>query len=272
LSTRNQSGNYQIVLSTKLNLDTVNNQIKQINKAPPELKIKVTIDKKSLERVKELNDLLNKTQALNNYTKGLTQIQKTMQSYEKTATKVVTATSNMAKVIDSSGKSSQTAAKHIKTFGDRASDAFQKFSLWSVVSGIFYQIVNAAKGLVDTAVELDRSFTELTKVTNLTRDNFDELTEKAYNLGQGLAKTTKEVVDAMTEFAKAGYSVEESTDILAKNALMWTNIADGTVSASDSANMLISVMKAFKMEAQDTTHIIDALNEVNKLAFLCSNI
>ena len=49
LSARNQNGNYQIVLSTKLNLDTLNNQIKEINKNPPEIKIKVSIDNKSLE-------------------------------------------------------------------------------------------------------------------------------------------------------------------------------------------------------------------------------
>ena len=253
------NGNYQIVLSTRLDTNKIAQDLKKLEK----ISITVKISDDTIKRVRELNQLLRDTKALQNFTQGMSNVSKSMQNYEKIASKVVTATANMAKSAEQVGNASQKASKHVKTFGERASDAFQKFSLWSVVSGIFYQIVNAAKQLVDTAIELDRSFTELTKVTNLTRDNFDELTEKAYNLGQGLAKTTKEVVDAMTEFAKAGYSVEESTDILAKNALMWTNIADGTVSASESANMLISVMKAFKMEAQDTTHIIDALNEVS---------
>lgn len=263
MSTRNQNGNYQIVLSTKLNLDTLNNQIKEINKNPPEIKIKFSIDSKSLEKIKELNELLNKTEALNNYTNGLKNIQSTMQSYEKVAEKVVTATNNLANSAQVAGKASDTAGKQVKSFGEKAMDAFQKFSLWSVVSGMFYKIVRAAEGLIDTAIELDTAFTELSKVTDLTRDDFDRLTQQAYELGSEVAKTTTEVVNAMTEFARAGFSVEESSGILAKNALMWTNIADGTVDASESANMIISVMKAFNVEAENTTHIIDALNEVS---------
>lgn len=261
----NTSANYRIKLAAVLDTKTINQQINQLNKnnTLKELKIKVTISDASLKKIKELNDLLNKTEALNKYTSGLKNIQETMKSYEKIASKVVTASKNTVVATDNIGKAAKNAEPKVKSFGDKAADAFKKFSLWSAVSSIFYQVVNAAKRLVDTAIELDSAFTELQKVTDLTMDDFDKITEKAYNLGSEVAKTTTEAINAMTEFAKAGYSVEESTDILAKNALMWTNIADGTVDASESANMIISVMKAFNIEAENTTHIIDALNEVS---------
>lgn len=272
MSTALSSGNYQIVLSTKLNLDSLKNQIKEINKNPLEIKLKVNITEKSLTQIKELNTLLNKTEALNNYTQGLKNIQTTMQSYEKVASKVVTATTNLSNSVVQMGTSSKRASEGVKSLGDKAAEAFQKFSLWSIVSNIFYQVVRSAEGLIDTARGLDAAFTELSKVTDLTRDDFDKLTTQAYELGAEVAKTTTEVINAMTEFARAGYNVDESSGILAKNALMWTNIADGTVDAAEAANMMISVMKSFKMEAKDTTHIIDALNEVEKFAFLYSNI
>lgn len=261
----NTSANYRIKLAAVLDTNTVNDQIKRLNKnnTLKELKIKVTISDASLKKIKELNDLLNKTEALNKYTSGLKNIQETMKSYEKIASKVVTASKNAVTATDNIGKAAKSAEPKVKSFGDKASDAFKKFSLWSAVSSIFYQVINAVKGLVDTAIELDSAFTELQKVTDLTMDDFDKITEKAYNLGSEVAKTTTEAINAMTEFAKAGYSVEESTDILAKNALMWTNIADGTVSTAESANMIISVMKAFDIEAGNTIHIIDALNEVS---------
>lgn len=261
----NTSANYRIKLAAVLDTKTVNQQISQLNKnnTLKELKIKVTISDASLKKIKELNDLLNKTEALNKYTSGLKNIQDTMKSYEKIASKVVTASKNAVTATDNIGKAAKNAEPKVKSFGDKAADAFKKFSLWSAISSIFYQVINAARGLVDTAIELDSAFTELQKVTDLTIDDFNELTEKAYNLGSEVAKTTTETINAMTEFAKAGYSVEESTDILAKNALMWTNIADGTVDASESANMIISVMKAFNIEAKGTTHIIDSLNEVS---------
>ena len=256
-----KSGNYQIVLSTRLDTTQVKNDIKKLEKL--KININVQMTEKSLEKLRELNKLLNETKALNNFTNGLVNIQKTMQSYEKVAAKTLNATKNLSDGLQSVGTKSLKAAGHVKTFGEKVGEAFQKFSLWSVVSAIFYKVVRSVEQLVNTAIELDKSFTELTKVTDLTIDDFDELTQKAYNLGSTVAKTTSEVIDAMAEFAKAGYSVEESTDILAKNALIWTNISDGTISAADSANMIISVMKAFNMEAEETTHIIDALNEVS---------
>ena len=256
-----KSGNYQIVLSTRLDTTQIKTDLQKIEKL--KLNISVNMNEKSLERLRELNKLLNETKALNNFTNGLVNIQKTMQSYEKVAGKTLTATKNLADSMQAVGTKSLKSAGEIKTFGDKVKEAFSKFSLWSVVSAIFYKVVRSVEGLVNTALELDKAFTELTKVTDLTIEDFDELTEKAYNLGSTLAKTTTEVIEAMTEFAKAGYSVEESTNILAKNALMWTNISDGTISATESANMIISVMKAFNIEAEDTTHIIDALNEVS---------
>ncbi len=256
-----KNGNYQIVLSTRLDTTQIKKDLSKLEKL--KININVQMSEKSLERLKELNNLLNETKALNNYTNGLKNIQATMQSYEKIASKVVTATNNLANSAKGAGNASKTAGEHVKSFGEKAMDAFQKFSLWSVVSGMFYKIVRAAEGLIDTAIELDTAFTELSKVTDLTRDDFDRLTQQAYELGSEVAKTTTEVVNAMTEFARAGYNVNESTDILAKNALMWTNIADGTVDASESANMMISVMKAFNVQAKDSTHIIDALNEVS---------
>lgn len=261
----NTSANYRIKLAAVLDTKTINQQINQLNKnnTLKELKIKVTISDASLRKIKELNDLLNKTEALNKYTSGLKNIQDTMKSYEKIASKVVTATNNMAIATGGMVKAVKSAEPQVKSFGDKAKDAFQKFALWSGISNIYYKVIETMKQLVDVAIELDTAFVELQKVTDLTMDDFDDITEKAYGLGSEVAKTTTEVVKAMTEFAKAGYSVEESTDILAKNALMWTNIADGTVDVSESANMIISIMKAFNVEAENTTHIIDALNEVS---------
>ena len=247
-----KNGNYQIVLSTRLDTTKIKTDLEKLKNV--KIKVDVNIDEKSIKNLESLSKVLDSI---------------------KVSSKEIVSTGSIAKgarEIKELGVQSQKAAQHVKTFGEKAMDAFQKFSLWSIVSNMFYQIVRAAEGLVDTVIELDSAFTELSKVTDVTREDFDKITQQAYELGSEVAKTTTEVINAMTEFAKAGYSIEESSDILAKNALMWTNISDGTVSASDAANMMISVMKAFNMEAEDTTHIIDALNEVEILAFLYSNI
>lgn len=43
---------------------------------------------------------------------------------------------------------------------------------------------------------------------------------------------------------------------------MFTNVADESMSAADSASFIIAQMKAFNIEADDAEHIIDAVNAV----------
>lgn len=70
------------------------------------------------------------------------------------------------------------------------------------------------------------------------------------------------MVDAATEFKKSGFTESESAD-LALVAQMYRNIADEEISAGESANFLVSQMKAFNLTAADSQHIIDAVNNVS---------
>lgn len=70
------------------------------------------------------------------------------------------------------------------------------------------------------------------------------------------------MVDAATEFKKSGFGEDESAD-LALVAQMYRNIADEEITAGESANFLVSQMKAFNLTAEDSQHIIDAVNNVS---------
>lgn len=70
------------------------------------------------------------------------------------------------------------------------------------------------------------------------------------------------MVEAATEFRKSGFSDEDAAD-LALVATMYQNVADESISAADSAGFIIAQMKAFNIEAENATHIIDAVNEVS---------
>lgn len=53
---------------------------------------------------------------------------------------------------------------------------------------------------------------------------------------------------------------------------MLKNVSEAGATAEGSANTLIAAMKAFKIEAQDSTHIVDALNKVEIQALYYSNV
>lgn len=69
------------------------------------------------------------------------------------------------------------------------------------------------------------------------------------------------MVASATEFRKNSFNDEDSA-MLAQVANMYMNVADEAISASDSASLIISQMKAFDIEANNAMSIIDAINEV----------
>ena len=70
------------------------------------------------------------------------------------------------------------------------------------------------------------------------------------------------MVEAATGFRKSGFSDEDAAS-LALVATMYQNVADESISAADSAGFIIAQMKAFNIEAENATHIIDAVNEIS---------
>lgn len=150
---------------------------------------------------------------------------------------------------------------------------------YSLVMGSLVYAQRAIGAMAQSVIDLDDSLTQLQKVTDLEGSELEQFTKDAYAAGEGLAKTGKEVVDASTSFAQAGYDSDASLQ-LGQVALMYQNIADEEIAAGDAADFIIAQLKAFKLEADDMNktlensyHVIDAVNEVsNKFAVSSSDI
>ena len=70
------------------------------------------------------------------------------------------------------------------------------------------------------------------------------------------------MVASASEFRKNSFNDQDSAT-LAKVAALYQNVADGAVSASDSASFIVSQMKAFGIEAENSIDIINAVNAVS---------
>ena len=152
------------------------------------------------------------------------------------------------------------------------SKAFQSFTTYMTVSSVFYQIIHVIQDMITEVTELDSALVELQKVTTLAGDSLQKFTEDAYDAARNVAKTGTEMINAATEFAKAGFDEDMSLQ-LGEIALMYTNIADEAVTAAESSEFIIAQLKAFNLEAEDAMHVIDAVNEVaNKFAVSSADI
>lgn len=151
---------------------------------------------------------------------------------------------------------------------EKATDASQKHSQ-SVAS----MIPNILKWQVAmTAVMLPlRKLQELLDSVNETLENTEKRivsirrvagqsvnANELYALAQKYGQTFDNVADTVENFAKSGYTWEESLKA-AEAALIAMNVAE--LDAQQSSEGLIAVMKQYKMEIKDLDYIINILNK-----------
>lgn len=151
---------------------------------------------------------------------------------------------------------------------DSWTKAMRSFTTYMSVTTVFYQGIRAIRSMVDEVKELDKALTEFKKVSDLSGESLDRYTKKAYEVGEAVAKTGREMIESATSFKKSGYDEDMALE-LGKIANMYTNIADEEISAADSADFIIAQLKAFNLESENATktlqnayHVIDAVNEV----------
>lgn len=269
---------YYIKLQAKIDdssktITELNKQIKTLENKVSSLEIKVKMPSSTNKGFGDLNSQLNKLQVnmsefQNNMLSTSSTFDTTTTRYTNNAGKILTVQEKIIAgekryklSLKEVGNAVETNAKQADKWKYSWSKAFQSFTTYMSVTTVFYQAVNTIKDMIQEVTELDSALVELQKVTDLEGESLQRFTQDAYDAAEAVAKTGTEMVQAATEFAKAGYD-ESQVLKLGELALMYTNIADEEVSAAESAEFMIAQMKAFNIEAEDAIHIIDAVNEV----------
>lgn len=280
---------YYIKLQAKIDdssktITELNKQIKTLENKVSSLEIKVKMPSSNNKGFGDLNTQLDKlkinmSEFQNNMLSTSSTFDTTTTRYTNNAGKILTIQEKMIAgekkyklSLKEVGNAVETNAKQANKWQYSWSRAFQSFTTYMSVTTVFYQIINTTKDMIQEVTDLDSALIELQKVTDLTGASLKNFTQDAYDAAEAVAKTGTEMVQAATEFAKAGYD-ENQILKLGELALMYTNIADEEVSAAESAEFMVAQMKAFNVEAEDAIHIIDAVNEVaNKYAVSSADI
>lgn len=113
----------------------------------------------------------------------------------------------------------------------------------------------------NNVVDIDTSMTNLKKVTNETESAYSSFLSSASSQARELGASISDVIDSTAEWSRLGYTLDESQE-LAKWSTVLSNIGDGIDSASDAASYLVSILKGFRMEADEVEHVVNVLNSV----------
>jgi len=141
------------------------------------------------------------------------------------------------------------------------------------MAGMFgvYDVINVVRQGVNTVRELDEAMTEVRKVSSATETQYASFRDTVSSTAKEIATTNKELLNSSADFLRLGYSLDQASD-LAKNATLFVNVGDG-VDITEATEDMITAMKAFDIQAEDSIKIVDDYNQIgNQFALSASNI
>ena len=162
-------------------------------------------------------------------------------------------------------KNVSIAGKNQKSLGDVAMETGRRLMAYFTSLVSMASIIGSIKSAFQAVKDIDLSLTELRKVSDLTGESLDRFVKRAFDAGNEIGRTGKDVLDASSTFKRAGYNIESSFD-MAKAALVMTNVGDNIKDVEYASSSLIAVLRGFKMSESDVMGIVDAINQVSNTA------
>lgn len=148
-----------------------------------------------------------------------------------------------------------------ETLSQKLSRLFKEHFQTAVAMYGVAMVKQGLREVYNNVVDIDTSMTNLKKVTNETESAYSSFLSSASSQARELGASISDVIDSTAEWSRLGYTLDESQE-LAKWSTVLSNIGDGIDSASDAASYLVSILKGFRMEADEVEHVVNVLNSV----------
>lgn len=126
--------------------------------------------------------------------------------------------------------------------------------------------------MIQAVKDIDLAMTELYKVTDESASTYSRFFTDATERAEKYGATVSDVINSTADFARLGYSLPDASN-LADSAIIYKNVGDGINDIGTASESIISTMKAFNVEADNSIEVVDKYNAVgNKFAISSAGI
>lgn len=157
---------------------------------------------------------------------------------------------NAKKSMDELDKATSSAGKSISSSLD------SMIRRYTSAAAAAMMLAKVLKQAFQTNADFERKNAELASVLGTTKDGIKELTDAAKELGRTTEFTATNVTELQTSLARLGFS---NNQILDMQGAVLKFAAAVNADLGESANFAGSVLRAFEIDAKDTTHMLDIL-------------
>lgn len=162
------------------------------------------------------------------------------------------------------------ADKAGQTFFGKLKDQATKFASWMTLTGIIAGAWRDLQKMVTEVIELDSAMSNLKKVTDETDIAYSKFLKNSIQQARDLKMDLSDLVDQTAEWAKKGYSINESA--IASQASGIYSVV-GEVDNATSVQDLTTVIKSYNMAVEESMDIVDKFNNIsNKYSVTAGDI
>lgn len=141
---------------------------------------------------------------------------------------------------------------------DEFKRAFKQIGQFAGIYGAIQNVIMEVPSKVISSVkDVDSAMTNLYKVTDESQSRYSKYLDTASKNAPELGRSISSYISQTSEWSKLGYSLDDSEQ-LSKLSSMYANV--GEVSDNTAVSDMVTVMKAFNIQASDAESIIDQLN------------
>lgn len=124
-----------------------------------------------------------------------------------------------------------------------------------------YAVMSKMREAVQNVIDIDTAMVDLRKVTEETDAKYEQFLTDSNKQARDLHSTMTDVIEQTAEWAKLGYGLDEAAE-LSNVSMIYSKV--GEVDNDTAVGDLVTSMKAFNMEAEDSIQIVDRFNKLGK--------
>lgn len=128
----------------------------------------------------------------------------------------------------------------------------------------FYDIVRYIREVSNAITEINTNLIELAKVSDASIGQLYGDFKDFYDIAKDTGGTINDIIQATANWSRNGYNLPDSKS-LARVSSIFQNIGDG-MTADQSNEYLVSILKGFDIKAEDSMQVLDILNNVSNNA------
>ena len=144
------------------------------------------------------------------------------------------------------------------SFFDTLKQGMQKFSYWTSSTFLVMKTIQSIKSAVSTVKELDTALVDLKKTTTMTAKELEDFYYASNETAKKMGVTTQAIIEQASAWSRLGYSSQEAATKMAEYSSMFATISPG-MDLDSATDGLVSVMKAFKIGAEDVDDVVDGI-------------